>query len=193
MRFLHFKSKNFPLTFCPSPLPSPRWGEGEGGRGERRKESLMKHSLKNLLAEISLVTLTVFFLFGCASQSKTAQPEATPEQQKPASETSIQETIPPPPPATPTTATTSPPPSPPSTTPEVSRPIAQHATEIALSFVNLRQGPSMDSRIIRVLKKGTKLTALQQKGGWLRVQLEDGTEGWVGKTMTSEGTQPKSP
>lgn len=51
----------------------------------------------------------------------------------------------------------------------------------------------MDSKIIKVLKKGTKLTVLQEKGGWLRIQLEDGTEGWVGKTMTSEGSQPKSP
>jgi uncharacterized protein YgiM (DUF1202 family) len=62
-----------------------------------------------------------------------------------------------------------------------------------LAFVNLRQGPSMDSKIINVLKKGTKLTVLEEKAGWLRVRLEDGTEGWVAKSMTSEGTQPKSP
>lgn len=51
----------------------------------------------------------------------------------------------------------------------------------------------MDSKIIKVLKKGTKVTVLQEKAGWLRVQLEDGTEGWVGKAMTTEGAQPKSP
>jgi N-acetylmuramoyl-L-alanine amidase len=56
--------------------------------------------------------------------------------------------------------------------------------------VNLRQGPSIDSKIITVLKKGTKLTVLEEKKGWLHVRLEDGTEGWVGKSMTSEGTQP---
>jgi uncharacterized protein YgiM (DUF1202 family) len=51
----------------------------------------------------------------------------------------------------------------------------------------------MDSKIISVLKKGTKLTVLEEKAGWLRVRLGDGTEGWVAKAMTAEGTQPKSP
>jgi SH3-like domain-containing protein len=55
------------------------------------------------------------------------------------------------------------------------------------AFVNLRQEPSMEAKIIRVLKKGTKLTVLKEKPGWLRVRLEDGAEGWVGKAMTSEG------
>jgi uncharacterized protein YgiM (DUF1202 family) len=50
----------------------------------------------------------------------------------------------------------------------------------------------MDSKIISVLKKGTKLTVLEEKAGWLRVRLDDGKEGWVGKAMTSEGAQPKS-
>jgi uncharacterized protein YgiM (DUF1202 family) len=75
----------------------------------------------------------------------------------------------------------------------VSQPAAQRTTETVPSFVNLRQGPSMDFKVIKVLKKGTKLTVLQEKGGWLRIQLDDGTEGWVGKAMTSEATQPKSP
>ncbi len=153
----------------------------------------MKHSSRNLWVGILLVTVTVFFLFGCASQSKTTQPEGTAEQPKPASEPSTQEKTSPPPPAKPTTATTTPAPSPPPKTPEVSQPTPQRTTEIVPALVNLRQGPSMDSKIIRVLKKGTKLTILEEKGGWLRIQLEDGTEGWVGKAMTSEGAQPKSP
>ncbi len=153
----------------------------------------MKCLSKNYLVGILLVTVTVFFLFGCASKSKTTQPEWTAEQPKPASEPSTQETVTPPPPAKPPTATTSPPSSPPPKAPEVSQPTVQRTTEIVPSFVNLRQGPSMNSKIIKVLKKGTKLTVLQEKAGWLRVQLEDGTEGWVGKSMTSEGTQPKSP
>ncbi len=153
----------------------------------------MKRWSRNVLVGILLLTVTVFFLFGCASKSKTAtQPEGTAEPQKPASEPSTKET-PPPPPAKATTATTSPPSSPPPKAPEVSQPAAQRTTEIVPSFVNLRQGPSMDSKIIRVLKKGTKLTVLQEKAGWLRIQLEDGAEGWVGKAMTTEGAQPKNP
>ncbi len=153
----------------------------------------MKRSSSNFLVGILLVTVTVFFLFGCASKSKTTQPEGTTEQPKPASEPSTQEKISPPPSAKPTTATTTPPPSPPPKTPEVSQPTAQRTTEIVPAFVNLRQAPSIDSKIIKVLKKGTKLTVLQEKEGWLRIQLDDGTEGWVGKAMTSEGAQPKRP
>lgn len=151
----------------------------------------MKRSSRNFLAGILLVTVTLFFLFGCASQSKTTQPEAATEQSKPASEPSTQEKSSPPP-AQPTTDT--PPPSaPPPKTPEVSQPAAQRTAEIIPSFVNLREGPSMGSKIVKVLKKGTKVTVLQEKSGWLRVQLEDGTEGWVAKAMTSEGAQPKNP
>ena len=62
-----------------------------------------------------------------------------------------------------------------------------------LAFVNLRKEPSKEAKIIRVLKKGTKLIVLEEKKGWLRVQLEDGAEGWVGKSMTSEGTRSKNP
>ncbi len=136
--------------------------------------------------------VTVFFLFGCASQSKTIQPEGTAEQLKPASELSTPEKISPPPsvkeiPAA--TQSSSPPPK----TPEVSQPTAQATTEVVSPFVNLRQGPGTDSKVIKVLKKGTKLMVLQEKLGWLRIQLEDGTEGWVGKTLTSEGAQAKSP
>jgi hypothetical protein len=45
----------------------------------------------------------------------------------------------------------------------------------------------MEGRIARVLKKGTKLIVFEEKEGWLRVRLEDGAEGWVGKSMTSDG------
>jgi uncharacterized protein YgiM (DUF1202 family) len=129
----------------------------------------------------------VFFLFGCATKKETTQPDTKPapaeDQTKsaPAASPKAQQTSPPP---------SSPSPSKPT---EVSQPTAQRTTEIVLAFVNLRQGPSMDSKIISVLKKGTKLIVLEEKAGWLRVRLGDGTEGWVAKAMTAEGTQPKSP
>ena len=152
----------------------------------------MKRSSGNFLVGILLITVAVFFLFGCASKSKTTEPDAAAEQPKPASEPSTQEKASPPR-AAPTAATTIPPSSPPPKTPEVSQPAAQRTAEVVPSFVNLRQGPSMDSKIIKTLKKGTKLTVLQEKGGWLQIRLEDGAEGWVGKAMTFEGNQPKRP
>ncbi len=153
----------------------------------------MKRATRDLLLMTLLVTVTVFFSFGCASKSKTTQPQGTAEQPKKAPEPSAQEKGSPPAPEKPTPATTAPPSPQTSKTSEVSQPAAQRTTEIVPAYVNLRQGAGMDSKIIRVLKKGTKLTVLQEKAGWLRVQLEDGTEGWVGRSMTSEGIQPKSP
>jgi uncharacterized protein YgiM (DUF1202 family) len=155
----------------------------------------MKHSSKYYLIGAFILTLTVALLFGCATKGKTTQPEGTAEQAKPASEPAgkaPESTLSPPPPAktTPTPPPSSPPPSKPS---EVSQPSGQRTTEIVLAFVNLRQEPSMEGKIIRVLKKGTRLIILEEKAGWLRVRLEDGTEGWVGKAMTSAGTPPKSP
>jgi uncharacterized protein YgiM (DUF1202 family) len=130
------------------------------------------------LTGVLILTVAVFFLFGCATQKETTQPDTKPA---PADSPKPQQTSPPP---------SSPSPSKPT---EVSQPTAQRTTEIVLLFVNLRQGPSMDSKIISVLKKGTKLTVLEEKAGWLRVRLGDGMEGWVAKAMTTEGTQPKSP
>jgi len=138
----------------------------------------MKHSSRNYLTGVLILTVAVFFLFGCATKKETTQPDTKPAS---ADSPKPQQTSPPP---------SSPSPSKPT---EVSQPTAQRTTEIVLPFVNLRQGPSMDSKIISVLKKGTKVTVLEEKAGWLRVRLGDGTEGWVAKAMTTEGTQPKSP
>jgi hypothetical protein len=156
----------------------------------------MKHLLRDYWIGAMALTLTVALLFGCATKSKTTQPEGTAEQAKSASEPAakaLEATPSPPPPATTATPTQPQPSSPPSKTPELTQPSAQRATEIVLPFVNLRQEPSMEAKITRVLKKGTKLTVREGKAGWLRVLLEDGAEGWVGKAMTSDGTQPKSP
>lgn len=149
---------------------------------------------KKILILIPLC-LAIAFLFGCATKSKTTQPEGTVKQAKPTSEPvakSSEATPSPPLPAK--TSTMQPQPSPsPSKTPEVTQAPARRTTETVLPFVNLRQGPSMDSKIIKVLEKGTKLMVKQEKRGWLRVQLDDGTEGWVGKSTTSERTRSKNP
>ena len=150
----------------------------------------MKRSLRNYLIHVLILTLAGVLLFGCATKSKTTQPKGTAEQAKPASEPSAKS-----PEATPS----APPPakisSPmqPSKAPEVTQPPAQRTAEIVLAFVNLRKEPSMKAKIIRVLKKGTKLTVFEEKAGWLRVRLEDGAEGWVGKSTTSERTRSKNP
>lgn len=70
---------------------------------------------------------------------------------------------------------------------------APATTEITLGLVNLRQGPSMNSMIIRVLNKGAKLTVLEEEAGWLYVELEGGMKGWVGRSTTSMGAPQERP
>jgi hypothetical protein len=168
----------------------------------------MKRSSRNYLIGVLILTLVLVISIGCATKKEATQPDTKPAptegkteepaKSAPAPSAKTQEATPQPvktqevapPPSSPAKTTTSPPPSPPSKTPEPSPAPALRTTEIVLPFVNVRQRPSTDSKIITVLKKETKLTVLEEKKGWLHVRLEDGTEGWVGKSMTSEGTQP---
>jgi len=151
----------------------------------------MRHSARNHLIEVLILALVVFFLFGCATKKETTQSDTKPAPGEVKTEDQTKSAPPEPPKGQQTTPPSSSPPPP--KIPEVSQSPDQRRTEIVLASVNLREGPGMNFKIISVLKKGTKLTVLEEKAGWLRVRLEDGKEGWVGKAMTSEGVQPKSP
>jgi curli biogenesis system outer membrane secretion channel CsgG len=52
--------------------------------------------------------------------------------------------------------------------------------------VSLREGPGMNYKSLAEIKKGTTLSVLEEKGQWLKVGLEDGREGWIGKATTSD-------
>jgi uncharacterized protein YgiM (DUF1202 family) len=174
-----------------------------------RKEGRMKRSLRNCLIIVLIFSLAALISFSCATKKETTQPDTKPaptetkaeepEKSAPAPSVKTQEATPTspakakeatPPPAAPAKTTAPPPPSPPPKTPEPSPAPALRTTEIALPFVNVREEPSTDSKIVTVVKKGTKLTVLEEKKGWLHIRLEDGKEGWVGKNMTTEGAKP---
>jgi len=72
--------------------------------------------------------------------------------------------------------------------PVVTPPPPLRATRVEWANVNLREGPGTNYKIIRNVKKGTSLGILEVKGTWLRVRLEDGSEAWVNKLATSEGS-----
>ncbi|HBH01898.1 MAG TPA: hypothetical protein DDZ42_08250 [Candidatus Rokubacteria bacterium] len=97
-----------------------------------------------------------------------------------------------PPPVPPIPAATAPvaPPSqpvaaipPPSTPPPASEttPILYVKTQ----FANMRAEPGNTARVLAILKKGMKLTVLDEKSEWYRVKLEDGREGWVAPSVVS--------
>jgi curli biogenesis system outer membrane secretion channel CsgG len=52
--------------------------------------------------------------------------------------------------------------------------------------VSLREGPGSNFKSLAEIKKGTALEVLEEKGQWIRIRLEDGQEGWIGKATTSE-------
>ncbi|MGE5633290.1 MAG: C40 family peptidase [Caulobacteraceae bacterium] len=60
---------------------------------------------------------------------------------------------------------------------------------VTASALNLRKGPSTSKSIVVTLKKGLKLTVIDQSNGWYKVKTPAGTLGWViGTYVTSSGT-----
>jgi len=64
--------------------------------------------------------------------------------------------------------------------------------QVVWANVNLREGPGTSYRVIGSAKKGTSIKILKVKGDWLHIRLEDGSEAWVSKSATSEGSGPDS-
>ncbi len=52
--------------------------------------------------------------------------------------------------------------------------------------VSLREGPGTNFKAIVEVTKGTALEVLEENGQWLRVGLEDGQEGWIGRGTVSD-------
>lgn len=103
--------------------------------------------------------------------------------------------VPPPPPPVPPTpppppVASLPPPVEPSP-PKAREPQSRIAQVTANPDENLRETPN--GKRIGKVKKGTSLEVLEEKPLWLRVRLEDGTEGWIWKASTSEAPKPSAP
>jgi hypothetical protein len=94
-----------------------------------------------------------------------------------------------PPPATPPRSTTPPPSAVLSYSP--GDPVLRE-TRVIWSYVNLREGPGLKYKVVGKATRGASLSILEEKGGWLRVRLEDGEEVWMAKVATSEGNTATS-
>jgi curli biogenesis system outer membrane secretion channel CsgG len=95
----------------------------------------------------------------------------------------------PPPTSTPPPAamSTPPPPGPASSGPSP-QPSGSESRVVYVKWptASLREGPATDYKVVAEVKKGTGLMVLEDKGQWLRVGLEDGREGWIGKGTISD-------
>lgn len=89
--------------------------------------------------------------------------------------------------ALPPTATTAPSP-PPMKAPQTTKAPGPEPRIVYVKWptVSLREGPGMNFKALVEVNKGTTLAVLEERGQWLRVGLEDGREGWIGKATTSE-------
>ena len=54
---------------------------------------------------------------------------------------------------------------------------------VNVSTLNVRGGASTSSEIIGHVRRGERLTLIADGGDWLRVQLNDGTTGWVSSEL----------
>lgn len=68
--------------------------------------------------------------------------------------------------------------------PQTSGPLSQ-VVYVKWPQATLRDGPGTHFNGIIQVQKGTALEVIEEKGQWLRVRLEDGQEGWIGKATTS--------
>ena len=81
----------------------------------------------------------------------------------------------PPPPAPPPAAV--PPPPPPAA------PSAIGVVRVVTNTLNVRSAPSLDGEILTQVKKGERLSMLEDGESWIRVRLADGTIGWVSRSL----------
>lgn len=99
---------------------------------------------------------------------------------------------PPPPTATPLVVTATPLPPGPTPTPDPNVTVVAAATRdpnvavVIAPALNVRTGPSTSYPVITTVVAGTVLTVLgrNEVNTWLAVRLEDGTEGWVTRSLT---------
>lgn len=52
---------------------------------------------------------------------------------------------------------------------------------------NVRNGPGLEFRVLTTLESGTSVIGYSHKGSWVRVRLEDGTDGWIHQSLVSGG------
>jgi len=60
---------------------------------------------------------------------------------------------------------------------------ATGTVRVTVSTLNVRGGASTSSEIIGHVRRGERLAVIADAGDWLRVQLNDGTSGWVSSEL----------
>jgi uncharacterized protein YgiM (DUF1202 family) len=152
---------------------------------------------------VALVVLVAMILLGCAPKP-AAPPAAQPQAAVPTAPATPPAPAPAPPPAAPATPPPSAPPAapPPPAAPAAPAPAparppapvaapapaapAKKTVYVKVSQANFREAAGTSGKILRVLRRGSRLEVLETRNDWLRVRLDDGPEGWVAESVTSD-------
>ena len=138
-------------------MSGSRLGGSLGGYSNTPMEKAIRIAIEEAVKLIVAKTPSEYYRASVPSQTK----KAPTKQAVPSSETTLQ----------PTVKTTD-------TEPRI--------VYVKWPTTSLREGPGTNFKALSEVKKGTALAILEEKGQWLRVSLEDGEEGWIGKATTSE-------
>ena len=76
----------------------------------------------------------------------------------------------------------------PPTTPSTTAVSGGTPATVTVASLNVRSGPAKSFGVITIVPKGTSLTITGSHGSWYKVQLPDGTVGWVVKMGVSTAT-----
>jgi len=144
------------------------------------------------ILKMVILWVALSFAYNCAGvkpEQKPAPPVEEKVEQPKKEETPGSRPAPEPPPK-PVPPVVSPSVSEPPKVTSPSSPSPLRTTKIVWDAVNLREGPGLNYRAIGNAKKGTSLSILEDRGSWLRVRLQDGSEAWVSKAATSDAPKP---
>lgn len=71
---------------------------------------------------------------------------------------------------------------------------AASSVQVTVDKLNVRSGPSLQDRVIITLPNKTVLPVVAAQNDWIKVQLPNGTSGWVAKSyVTSQKAQAPAP
>jgi curli biogenesis system outer membrane secretion channel CsgG len=69
---------------------------------------------------------------------------------------------------------------------ESAAPLLPSVVTVKVGAANLRDGPDANGKILTTVKAKSKLSVQAEDKGWYLVQTEDGKNGWISKSLTTE-------
>ncbi len=54
----------------------------------------------------------------------------------------------------------------------------------------IRSGPTIHSPVLHLIRRGTRLQVVGKKGAWLKLQLKNGSSGWIYHSLAQPEREP---